>query len=194
MVAMVRHGQCLGLGWGLGVGGLVVMHMMPDVMCRRPLLMLAIRLCRTPESLEGQSQQQEDGDKAAHGAIIGSAHASLEIRLQHLQYKVQIFLALFQLGLMHDVIDEMPFDDRRHQAVHSTPNGRDLLQHGCAVTFLSELLFQGCGLALDAPDTGQQLRFVSDGVHVNSMAGGMVLQGKGSTNILGGSIMLPMSV
>jgi hypothetical protein len=36
---------------------------------------------------------------------------------------------------------------------------------------LIELLLQGGGLALDAPDPGQQLGFVSDGVHVGSIAG-----------------------
>lgn len=62
-------------------GGVIViryqiMHVMPDVVRRTALLVLAIRLRRAPDRLERQGEQQQHGQESTHGQSVSTSQTA----------------------------------------------------------------------------------------------------------------------
>jgi len=75
----------------------------------------------------------DDGVKVGWRRHYDGHWELLQIRLNHLQHHIEIVLSLLKQRFLHNMIRQVPLDYRRHESVHGTPNGGNLLKDSCAI-------------------------------------------------------------
>ena len=128
-------------------------------------MILRQRTCQRLRSTRDVSRAYQCNRRDSITRNSGTQWGLFQVGLDDVQHRVQLGLAIRQFRLVDEMIDEMPFDDGSHQAVHGAANGGDLLQDLDAIALLVQLALKRLRLPLNATNACQQLVLVSNRMH-----------------------------